>query len=145
MNFYLFKRIRSQDSLISLILFLLLVSCSGDEGPEMNNSNQIPNTPQQQEETVIEEEVFTVEIDESDLSILPKDTGGSLIAFDDENGIGIESESIKDYRLKEFLQNGTPIHYEKMFMTDEVPARVVYWAHSKTRGWAERHEIKIEQ
>lgn len=85
MNFYLFKRIRSQDSLISLILFLLLVSCSGDEGPEMNNSNQIPNTPQQQEETVIEEEVFTVEIDESDLSILPKDTGGSLIAFDDEN------------------------------------------------------------
>lgn len=79
-------------------------------------------------------------------NMLPENDYDSIyIAFDDENGIGIESESIKDYRLKEFLQNGTPIHYEKMFMTDEVPARVVYWAHSKTRGWAERHEIKIEQ
>jgi hypothetical protein len=77
-------------------------------------------------------------------SMLPENDYDSIyIAFDDENGIGIESESIKDNRIKDFLQKGTPIHYEKMFMTDVIPAKVVYWAHSKNRGWAERHEIKI--
>ena len=77
-------------------------------------------------------------------SMLPENDYDSIyIAFDDENGIGIESESIKDNRIKDFLQKGTPIHYEKMFMTDVIPTKVVYWAHSKTRGWAERHEIKI--
>jgi hypothetical protein len=30
-----------------------------------------------------------------------------------------------------------------MFLTDRKPAKVVYWAHSPERGWAERHEIKI--
>jgi len=30
-----------------------------------------------------------------------------------------------------------------MFLTDRKPAKVVYWAHSPERGWAERHEIKL--
>ena len=63
-----------------------------------------------------------------------------LLAFDDENGKGIESEFISDYRLKEFL-NGKTIHFEKMFLTDKNPTKVVYWAHSPERGWCEREEI----
>lgn len=66
-----------------------------------------------------------------------------LIAFDDENGIGIHSRSISDQRLKDFLENGTPIHYEEMFMVDKLPKKLVYWAHSPERGWAERVEHNI--
>jgi hypothetical protein len=66
-----------------------------------------------------------------------------LVAFDDENGVGIGSKFVDDYRLKNFLENGTPIHYEEMFMTDKTPSRVVFWGLSETRGWAERVEIKL--
>lgn len=66
-----------------------------------------------------------------------------LIAFDDENGIGINQTNINDNRLTEFLKNGRPIHYEEMFMTDKKPSRCVFWGYSSTRGWAERIEIKL--
>ena len=66
-----------------------------------------------------------------------------LIAFDDENGKAIHTEKIEGNKLKRYLYENTPIHYEQMFLTDKSPARVVYWAHSETRGWAERHEIKL--
>ena len=72
-----------------------------------------------------------------------KDYDFVLVAFDDENGIGIESEFISDNRLTRFLEKNIAIHYEKMFLTDRKPAKVVYWAHSPERGWAERHEIKL--
>lgn len=72
-----------------------------------------------------------------------KDYNFILIAFDDENGESIESEYIDDYRLQKFLDYGAPIHYEKMFMTDKNPKRVVYWGHSEKRGWAERVEIPL--
>lgn len=76
---------------------------------------------------------------------LPGDDYDSiLVAFDDDNGIGIESESITGHRLKEFMEKGKPIHYEKMFLTDKNPSRLVCWAHSPTRGWAERIEFNIE-
>lgn len=63
-----------------------------------------------------------------------------LVAFDDENNVGIQSRSISDSRLTDFLTHGTPIHYEEMFMVDKLPHKVVFWAHSKERGWAERVE-----
>ena len=72
-----------------------------------------------------------------------KDYDFILIAYDDENGIGIESRFIEDDRLRQFLEHGTPIHYEEMFMTDKTPSRVVYWGHSKERGWAERVEYSL--
>lgn len=75
---------------------------------------------------------------------LPGDDYDSiLVAFDDENGIGINNKSISGYQLKEFMENGTPIHYEEMFLTDKNPSRIVFWGHSNTRGWSERHENKI--
>lgn len=75
---------------------------------------------------------------------LPADDYDSiLVAFDDENGIGMNSNFITDHRLKEFMKNGTPIHYEEMFLADKPPSRVVFWAHSNERGWAERVEIKL--
>lgn len=77
--------------------------------------------------------------------MLPKDDYDSvLIAFDDENGIGIHSTSITGTRLDDFLKKGTPIHYEEMFLTDKNPSRVVYWAYSNSRGWAERYEEQIK-
>ena len=66
-----------------------------------------------------------------------------LIAFDDENGIGIHSKSIEGHQLENFM-NGTPIHYEEFFpYFDKDPKRMVAWAYSKERGWAERIEHKI--
>ena len=66
-----------------------------------------------------------------------------LIAFDDENGEAIHSDTIKGNRLKRYLYENIPIHYEEMFLTEKNPSRVVYWAHSEKRGWAERHEIEL--
>ena len=65
-----------------------------------------------------------------------------LIAFDDENGESIKSIFIDDSRLVDFLNKGTPIHYEQTFLSVKSPKRVVYWAHSKSDGWAERLEFE---
>jgi hypothetical protein len=76
--------------------------------------------------------------------MLPADDYSSiLVAFDDENGIGIFSKSIEGHQLKAFLENGTQIHYEEMFLTEKNPSRVVFWGYSQKRGWAERVEYKI--
>ena len=72
-----------------------------------------------------------------------KDYNFILVAYDDEKGEGIEIEYIEGNQLKNFLENGTPIHYEKMFLTDKTPSRVVYWGHSESRGWVERFEDKL--
>ena len=75
---------------------------------------------------------------------LPADDYSSIfVAFDDENGIGIETKSIQGPDLENFLKKGIPVHYEEMFMTEKKPSRVVYWAYSNERGWAERVEIKL--
>lgn len=78
------------------------------------------------------------------VDMLPeKDYDSILVAFDDENGIGIDSEIITGHRLRQFLENSKPIHFEKIFLTHQKPSRVVYWAHSKERGYAERYEEKL--
>lgn len=75
---------------------------------------------------------------------LPADDYSSiLVAFDDENGLSLNSKSITGRDLELFLKEGRAIHYEEMFMTDKKPSRVVYWGYSTTRGWAERIENKI--
>jgi hypothetical protein len=76
--------------------------------------------------------------------MLPADDYESiLIAFDDENGNGIETRYIQGPQLDNFIKLGKPIHYEEMFMTEKDPVRVVYWGVSKERGWAERYEIQL--
>ena len=71
------------------------------------------------------------------------DYASILIAFDDENGIGIHTKTIEGYQLESFM-NGTPIHYEEFFpYFDKDPKRMVAWAYSKERGWAERIEHTI--
>jgi dTDP-4-dehydrorhamnose 3,5-epimerase-like enzyme len=67
-----------------------------------------------------------------------------LVAFDDKDGKSINSKFIDDYRLTSFNQ-GRNIHYEEYFLADKKPARVVYWAHHKTKGWCERYEHPIPQ
>jgi hypothetical protein len=73
---------------------------------------------------------------------LPNDDYDSiLIAFDDKDGIGVHSRSIKGEQLKNFLENKGPIHYEEYFeYLENKPARMVAWGYSNTRGWAERLE-----
>jgi uncharacterized protein (UPF0297 family) len=66
-----------------------------------------------------------------------------LVAFDDESGIGINTKSIDGSQLKNFMEKGTPIHYEEMFLTEKKPSRVVFWGYSDKRGWAERAEIQL--
>lgn len=76
---------------------------------------------------------------------LPADDYSSvLIAFDDENGIGIHSRSIDGYQLDQFLKDISPIHFEEFFpYFDKEPKRMVAWAYSKERGWAERIEHNL--
>jgi len=76
---------------------------------------------------------------------LPADDYKSiLIAFDDENGIGIHSKFIEGHQLQQFLNNQGPIHYEEYFpYFDKKPVKMVAWGVSETRGWAERIEHKI--
>jgi len=76
---------------------------------------------------------------------LPADDYKSvLIAFDDENGIGVHSRTIEGHQLQQFLKGEGPIHYEEYFQYfDRKPIKVVAWAYSETRGWAERTEHKI--
>jgi hypothetical protein len=77
-------------------------------------------------------------------SELPADDYNSiLIAFDDENGIAINTKSIQGDQLELFL-HGTSIHYEETFTYfDKEPKRMVAWGYSNVRGWAERIEIKL--
>jgi glycosyltransferase involved in cell wall biosynthesis len=71
------------------------------------------------------------------------DYASILIAFDDENGIGIHTKTIEGHQLESFM-NGTSIHYEEFFpYFDKDPKRMVAWAYSKERGWVERIEHKI--
>lgn len=65
-----------------------------------------------------------------------------LVAFDDEKGQAINSNFIEGHELNMFNQ-GQNIHYEEYFLTDKVPTRVVYWAHSEEKGFCERIEHKI--
>jgi hypothetical protein len=77
-------------------------------------------------------------------SELPLDDYSSiLIAFDDEDGIAIHNNTIEGNQLQSFIK-GNPIHYEEYFpYFDKEPKRMVAWAYSKERGWAERIEHKI--
>jgi hypothetical protein len=67
-----------------------------------------------------------------------------LLAFDDENGLGVHSKNIEGYQLEQFLKNGQQIHFEEYFQYfDKEPKRMVAWGYSESRGWAERIEHKI--
>jgi hypothetical protein len=72
-----------------------------------------------------------------------KDYDKILIAFDDENGVGINMRYIEGQQLKSFMENGQNIHYEEFFLTDKTPKRMVAWGYSNSRGWAERVEHNI--
>jgi hypothetical protein len=76
---------------------------------------------------------------------LPGDNYSSiLIAFDDENGIGVKSRHVEGHELEEFVKTGKPIHYEEFFtFTGNKPTRMVAWAIDKDKGWAERIEHTI--
>lgn len=80
-----------------------------------------------------------------DRHMLPEDDYTSiLIAFDDEDGNALNSNSISGPQLEAFI-NGKSIHYEEFFIHDNdvKPVRMVAWAVSESRGWAERHEEQI--
>lgn len=101
-----------------------------------------PNPPigkKEWKESLMKSVYFLVDIHPD---MLPrKDYDFILVAFDDENGLSIESEFIDDNRLKRFLEEERPIHFEKIFFADKFPSRVVYWGHSKDGEWRERIEI----
>lgn len=84
---------------------------------------------------------YLVNIDRSQLPA--DDYNFVLVAFDDKNGNGVHTKFIDGINIKKFLNGDGPIHYEEMFLVDEVPDKVVYWGHSPERGWSERVEIKL--
>ena len=93
------------------------------------------------ERTFMESFYYLVTITKNDFP--QNDYEHILIAYDDEQGISIDSKYITDWRLKNLMEKGENIHFEDFFLVDRKPARVVYWGYSKERGWAERIEHKI--
>ena len=93
------------------------------------------------EQTLMKSFYYLVNIEKHDFP--GNDYKFILVAFDDINGKAINSRYIDDYRLTRFINQGEKIHYEEFFLTNETPARVVYWAYSEERGWCERIEHKI--
>ena len=82
------------------------------------------------------------------VDITPEDLPGKdynfiLIAFDNKEGINIESQYLEREEMEEFFTLGKPIHFEKSILSATKPAKVVYWGHSEKRGWAERKEINL--
>lgn len=76
---------------------------------------------------------------------LPADDYKSiLVAFDDEDGKAVHTKSIEGHQLQQFLHQNIPVHYEEYFQYfEKEPTRMVAWAYSETRGWAERIERKL--
>lgn len=66
-----------------------------------------------------------------------------LVAFDDENHIGLNHRYIAGVELQHFMNTGNPIHYEEMFLVPREPKFMVFWAYSNDRGWCERMEYVI--
>ena len=71
------------------------------------------------------------------------DYSSILVAFDDDQGNAVSSKYITGKQLEDFMQHKDNIHYEEYFLADRWPSKVVYWAISTTRGWAEKVEIKL--
>jgi hypothetical protein len=67
-----------------------------------------------------------------------------VCAFDDEHGREIWREDYSEHQIISIL-NASDDWYreEKFFLTDKVPSKWVIWAHSKSKGWAERIEGEI--
>jgi len=63
-----------------------------------------------------------------------------LVAYDDENGIGLNTKFIEGPELQKFMYQNATIHYEDYLFLDKMPKKVVYWGYSDSRGWAERVE-----
>jgi hypothetical protein len=58
--------------------------------------------------------------------------------------MAVNSKYIDGHQLQQFLDNQGPIHYEEYFpYFNKKPVRMVAWAISETRGWAERIEHRI--
>lgn len=76
---------------------------------------------------------------------LPADDYKSiLVAFDDEDGKAVHTKSIEGHQLQQFLTQNIPVHYEEYFQYfEKEPKRMVAWAYSESRGWAERIEHKL--
>ena len=109
---------------------------------QYTKDNKIPpnpypyNSEEEWEDSFINSIYYLVNITKD---MLPGDDYENLlVSFDDEDGIGIHQTYINDKRLEDLVRDGKPIHYEEMFMTEKIPVKVVYWAISKSRGWAEK-------
>ena len=108
--------------------------------------NQYPPNPFIEDESIWEQTFmksfyYLVDVNKNDFP--NNDYKHILIAFDDINGKSINSKYIEGERLRRFIEGIDRLHYEEFFLTNETPARVVYWAYSEERGWCERVEHKI--
>ena len=75
---------------------------------------------------------------------IEKDYDFWVCAFDDEHGNPIWREDYNEHQINNILKLPNQWYSEeKFFLTDKIPARWVIWAHSQSKGWAERIEGPI--
>lgn len=68
-----------------------------------------------------------------------------VVAFDDANGKSLHREDLNSTQIQEIMnRKDNWISIERFFLTDVKPARWVIWAYSKSKGWAERIETKLD-
>lgn len=68
-----------------------------------------------------------------------------LVAFDDENGVGMNMKFIAGEQLKQFMTTGAQIHYEEFFLVEKNPTKLVFWACNEAGEWGKRIEFPIER
>ena len=107
--------------------------------------NKIPHNPEVSEENPwINSFYHCINVSKSEFK--GNDYDCIIVAFDDKDGQSVFRNDWDENRIKhEFSKPGDWLSFENIFNenTEGTPVKWVMWAHSKSKGWAERIESSL--
>ena len=108
--------------------------------------HKVPHNPAVDEETNPWVDSFYHCINVNKSEFKGNDYDCMIVAFDDKDGNSVFRDDWDEARIKrEFSQSGEWLSFENIFNqnTKGKPTKWVMWAHSKSKGWAERVESTL--
>lgn len=108
--------------------------------------HKVPHNPPVDEETNPWVDSFYHCINVNKSEFKGNDYDCMIVAFDDKDGNSVFRDDWDEARIKrEFSQSGEWLSFENIFNqnTKGKPTKWVMWAHSKSKGWAERVESTL--
>lgn len=108
--------------------------------------HKVPHNPPADEEKNPWVESFYHCINVGKSEFKGNDYDSMIVAFDDEEGNSVFRDDWDENRIKqEFSKPGDWMSFENIFNTNtnKKPIKWVMWAHSKSKGWAERVESTL--